>query len=92
MKNLFKTKKTELTEEELAEREAKKAKRKEVVEKVVITIGGVVFFVIGGLLVIAAIGSDPDSVQKAIDSSSADVVDLGEVSDETESSDEEPTE
>lgn len=64
MKKIFtKKEKPELTEEQLAEREAKKQKRKEIIEKVTITIGGVVFFVIGGLLVLAAIGNDPDALK-----------------------------
>lgn len=60
-----KQEKPELTEEQKAELEAKKAKRKEIGEKVLVTIGGVVFFIIGGLLVLAAIGTDPDALKNA---------------------------
>ena len=63
MKKIFtKKEKPELTEEQKAEREAKKAKRREIIEKVTITIGGVAFFIIGGLLVLAAIGNDPNAL------------------------------
>ena len=63
MKKIFtKKEKPELTEEQKAEREAKKAKRWEIVEKFVITVGGVAFFIVGGLLVLAAIGNDPNAL------------------------------
>lgn len=96
MKKIFtKKEKPELTEEQLAEREAKKQKRKEIIEKVSITIGGVVFFVIGGLLVLAAIGNDSENlanIQKEADA--YDLEDAAEAAyiDGGEPSAEEPTE
>ena len=96
MKKIFtKKEKPELTEEQLAEREAKKQKRKEIIEKVTITIGGVVFFVIGGLLVLAAIGNDSENlanIQKEADA--YDPEDAAEAAyiDGGEPSVEEPTE
>ena len=96
MKKIFtKKEKPELTEEQLAEREAKKQKRKEIIEKVTITIGGVVFFVIGGLLVLAAIGNDPDALknmQKEADAYDPEDATEAAYIDGGEPSAEEPTE
>lgn len=96
MKKIFtKKEKPELTEEQLAEREAKKQKRKEIIEKVTVTIGGVVFFVIGGLLVLAAIGNDPDALKNMqAEADAYDPEDATEAAyiDSGEPSAEEPTE
>lgn len=66
MKQIFtKKEKPELSEEEKAIRDAKKAKRREIVEKVAVTVGGVVCFIGGVLLVLAAIGTDPNALANA---------------------------
>lgn len=95
MKIFTKKEKPELTEEQLAECEAKKQKRKEIWEKVAITVGGVAFFFIGGVLVLAALGQDPDALknmQKEADAYDPEDATEAAYIDGGESSAEEPTE
>lgn len=89
MKKLIK-KKEELTEEAIALKEEKKAKRKELATKVGKAVGGVVLFAVGAVLVGLCLGTEvnvevsKDSTDEGDETSSDDVVYVDDMESGTE--------